>query len=219
LYIQDLGLDQISILPFNPQQPAPAATGGVGIIESSTQSLTLDARSWSKSPASTIHTVPGAGPRHLTFSADGKYAYLVEEMGGCVDVYRYEAATGRLDSLQRIAAHPDTAKGAFRSADIHLSPDGKFLYTTNRAESSVAIFSVDKSKGTLQLVGYEPVFGQEPRNFTLDPTGNWLLVANQDSKEIVVYRVDRTTGLLHPLDARISAPAPTCLRMVPEKSE
>jgi 6-phosphogluconolactonase len=214
LYIQDLGLDQISILPFHPQEIAPAAIGGLPIAASSTRSLTVDEQSWSKRPASTIHTVPGAGPRHLTFAPSGEYAYLVEEMGGMVDVY-HNPDNGRLDSLQRIAAHPDTARGPFRSADIHVSPDGKYLYVTNRAESTIAIFSVDKSSGTLHLAGYQSVFGQEPRNFTLDPTGRWLLVANQESKEIVVFRVHRTTGLLTPVDARISVPAPTCLRLLP----
>jgi len=140
-------------------------------------------------------------------------------MGGCVDVYHYDPATGRLDSLQRIAAHPDTAKGpatfAFRSADIHLTPDGRFLYTSNRAERTIAIFAVDREKGTLRVVGYQPVLGKEPRNFMVDPTGNWLLAANQDSGEIVVFRLDRRTGLLKPLPTRIKVPAPTCLRMTP----
>ena len=157
--------------------------------------------------------VAGAGPRHLTFGPDGRFAYLVEEMGGMVDVYRYDAATGRLDSLQRIAAHPDTATGPFRGADIHVSPDGKFLYTSNRAESSIAIFSIDKAQGTLQRVGYQGVFGQEPRNFAIDPTGNWLLVGDQESNVVVIYHVDKETGELRPLKRRLRIPLPTCLKL------
>lgn len=156
--------------------------------------------------------VPGAGPRHLTFGPDGRFAYLIEEMGGMVDVFRYDPATGRLDPVQRIAAHPDTARGPFRAADIHLSPDGKFLYTTNRAESQIAIFSVDKAHGTLRPVGYQSVFGKEPRNFALDPTVRWLLVADQESSIIIVFRIDKKTGLLTPLNQRIQVPIPTCLR-------
>ena len=201
LYIQDLGLDRINMYPFFGAAGSAGASAG-GTAE----------------PVDTggvrrFGTVPGAGPRHLTFGPDGRFAYLVEEMGGMVDVYRYDAATGGLDSIQRIAAHPDTASGSFRSADIHVSPDGRFLYTSNRAETTITIFSVDKVKGTLTRVGYQPVFGREPRNFSLDPTGNWLLAGDQDSNIIVIYRVDKVTGGLRPLKRRIRVPLPTCLRL------
>jgi len=192
LYVQDLGLDRISIYPCNAAGP------------------NLEGDTWT-----VVGTVPGSGPRHLVFSGDGRFAYLIEEMGGMVDVYGYDAGTGKLDSIQRIAAHPDTLRGSFRSADIHISPDGKFLYTSNREEGTIAIFSIDKEKGTLRPVGYEPVFGKEPRNFMVDPTGNWLLVADQESDIIVVYRINRETGLLTPLERRIRVPTPTCLRMIP----
>lgn len=192
LYIQDLGLDRISMYPFRADAGAPADTAAVRRFA----------------------TVPGAGPRHLTFGPDGRFAYLIEEIGGMVDVYRYTAATGELDSIQRVAAHPDTATGSFRSSDIHVSPDGRFLYVSNRAEGTIAIFSVDKEQGTLRQVGYEPVFGKEPRNFTVDPTGNWLLVADQDSNLIVIYHIDQHTGLLRPVKHRIRVPLPSYLRLL-----
>jgi 6-phosphogluconolactonase len=208
LFVQDLGLDRITIFPWEERadgdrgmQTTPVETRATAPVDDSRETV--------------VRTVPGSGPRHLTFGPDGRYAYLVEEMGGMVDVYRYDATAGKLDSIQRIAAHPDSCKGPYHGADIHLSPDGKFLYTTNRSESSIAIFSVDKEKGTLRIVGYEPVFGKEPRNFMLDPTGNWLLAADQESGIIVVYRIDRETGLLTPLKERIKVPTPTCLRMMP----
>ena len=193
LYIQDLGLDRISLYPFDGNAALPLDTAGV----------------------KRFSVPPGAGPRHLTFGPDGHFAYLVEEMGGMVDVYHYQPATGVLDPLQRIAAHPDTAGGSWRSSDVHLSPDGKFLYATNRAETTVTIFSVDKEKGTLRRLAYESTFGREPRNFTIDPTGNWLLVGDQDSNCIVVYRIDKTTGDLKPLRRRIRVPLPTYLRVIP----
>ena len=192
LYVQDLGLDRISVYPCNEAGPT---------LDGDTRTM--------------VGTVPGSGPRHLTFGPDGRFAYLIEELGGMVDVYGYDPGTGKLDSIQRIAAHPDTLKGSFRSADIHISPDGKFLYASNRQEGTIAIFSIDKEKGTLRSVGYEPVFGKEPRNFMVDPTGNWLLVADQESSVIVVYRINRETGLLTPLDKRIKVPTPTCIRMIP----
>ena len=210
LYIQDLGLDRISMYPFVAGADPLATGAGVGMHPADAAAgLPVDTGAVMRFAA-----VAGAGPRHLTFGPDGRFAYLVEEMGGMVDVYRYDAVTGRLDSLQRIAAHPDTAGGPFRGADIHVSPDGKFLYTSNRAESSITIFSVDKEQGTLRRIGYEPVFGKEPRNFALDPTGNWLLVADQDSNSIVIYHVDKETGMLRPLKRRIKTPLPTYLRLM-----
>lgn len=203
LYIQDLGLDRISMYPFDADAgPKAGSAGGLA------------------SPLDTTgikrFSIPaGAGPRHLTFGPGGHFAYLIEEMGGMVDVYHYDPVTGVLDSLQRIAAHPDTASGSWRSSDVHLSPDGKFLYASNRAETTITIFSVDKEKGTLRRIAYERTFGREPRNFTIDPTGNWLLVGDQDSNGIVVYRIDKTTGDLKPLRRRIRVPLPTCLRVIP----
>jgi 6-phosphogluconolactonase len=141
---------------------------------------------------------------------------MVEEMGGCVDAYRYHGGDGRLELLQRIPAHAAGVKGPFRGADIHVSADGRYLYVSNRnAESNIAIFSIEPATGMLKTVGYQSVFGKEPRNFTLDPTGRYLLVANQESNEIVVYRVDRETGLLRPTGERLAVPAPTCLKIVP----
>ena len=192
LYIQDLGLDRVSMYPFGAEGAMPVDTMGV----------------------KRVAAVPGVGPRHLIFGPDGRYAYLIEEMGGAVDVYHYDAATGRLDSIQRIAAHPDTAGGSWRSSDIHLTPDGRFLYASNRAESSITLFSVDSDKGTLERIGYTPTFGKEPRNFTIDPTGSWLLVGDQESNTVVVYHLDKTTGALKPLKFRIHIPLPTYLRFM-----
>ena len=191
LYAQDLGLDILDVFQFNSATQQPLVRNEL--------------------PA----TTPGSGPRHMVFHPNGKYAYLVEEMGGCVVVYRWYPGSGHLDSLQRIATHPDTTKGPFRSADLHVSADGRFLYVTNReSESNITTFSIDKDKGTLRTIGYTPVLGKEPRNFTIDPTGRYLLVGNQDSDEVVIFSIDKATGLLRPTGERIKVPSPTCLKMV-----
>ena len=182
LFIQDLGLDKISAVSL--------ATGD---------------------EQQQMATTPGGGPRHLTFHPNGRFAYLIEELGGFVDVYRYDASTGRLDSLQRIAAHPDTVKGPFRSSDIHVSPDGRFLYASNRAETTIAIFSIDASTGLLRSRGYVPTMGVEPRNFSPDPSGKWLLVANQESDSIVIFKVD-DDGMIRPSGVTLKVPKPTCLK-------
>lgn len=192
LYAQDLGEDSISIYGFDSGVERPLHVN-----------------------EPKVPITPGSGPRHLTFHPNGRYAYLIEELGGCVDVFRYYPGTGRLQLLERTAAHADTARGPFRSSDIHVSADGRFLYVSNRdGEGNLAIFAIDAAKGTLRTIGYQAVFGKEPRNFTLDPTGQFLLVANQDSNTIVVFKVDKITGLLHPTGERIEVPSPSCLKMV-----
>lgn len=190
LYVQDLGEDSINIHGFNSAEPQPLTAG------------------------TAIAMLPGTGPRHLTFDPSGKYAYLLEELGGAVDVFRWYPGTGQLELVQRIAAHPDTAKGPFRSADIHVSPDGRFLYASNRAEANLAVFSIDPGKGTLRLVGYQAALGKEPRNFMIDPTGRFLLVANQDSNSIIIFKIDTQTGLLTPTGDKIDVPSPVSLVMM-----
>lgn len=155
----------------------------------------------------------GNGPRHLTFHPNGKFAYLVEEMSGTVSAYQYNR--GKLTFIQRIKTHPADYKGAIGAADIHLSPDGKFLYASNRGdENTIAIFSVDARSGKLTTKGYSSTNGRTPRNFTIDPTGNYLLVANQATNNIVVFKRDKKTGLIQPLKEEISVPTPVCLQMI-----
>ncbi|HFK5569620.1 TPA: lactonase family protein [Elizabethkingia meningoseptica] len=138
--------------------------------------------------------VPGSGPRHFTFHPNGKFAYCIEEMGGAVSAYTYE--DGKLNNLQRINTHPDTYKGDYESSDIHISPDGRYLYASNRGkENNIAIFSVQKD-GTLKTVGYQPVKGKHPRVFTIDPTGKFLIVANTGSGKAVAFKRNPETGLL-----------------------
>jgi len=209
LYAQDLGEDSISIYGFDSALGQPLRGGApTAQRQGGTDAGTLAA------PAR-IPITPGGGPRHLTFHPNGRYAYLIEELGGSVDVFQYYPGTGQLKLLQRIAAHPDTAKGPFRSSDIHVSADGRFLYATNReSESNIAVFAVDPAKGTLKNIGYQSSLGKEPRNFMLDPTGNWLLVANQDSNAVIVFRINKETGMVTPTGQRLEVPSPSCLKMV-----
>lgn len=157
-------------------------------------------------------SLPGSGPRHFTFHPNQKFAYLVEELTGTVAAYNY--TNGTLKFLQRIITHPVSYKGDIGSADIHLSPDGNFLYVSNRGnENTLTIFSVNKITGKLSLKGYQSTLGKTPRNFMIDPTGNFLLVANQDTDNIVIFKRNILTGLLTPTGAEISIPKPVCLQM------
>ncbi len=157
---------------------------------------------------------PGSGPRHFTFHPGGRYAYLIEELSGTVAAYQY--ANGSLRFLQRISTHPKDYQGQIGSADIHVSPDGKFLYASNRGDANnIAIFSINETTGRLTLVGFQPTGGKTPRNFLIDPTGQYLLVANQNTDNIVVFKRNLQTGLLQPAGKEIKVPKPVCLKMMP----
>ena len=105
-------------------------------------------------------------------------------------------------------------QSGFSGADIHTSPDGHFLYVSNRGnENNIVIYAIHRSKGTLNNVGYQTTFGNHPRNFTLDPTGKFLLVANMNSNSIVVFRRDAQTGLLSKASVLENIPSPSCIKV------
>jgi len=157
---------------------------------------------------------PGSGPRHLTFHPNGRFAYLINELSGMVTVFRY--TDGRLEPLQYIASDRSEGVGNKGSADIHVSPDGKFLYASNRANTNnIAIFSIDDADGKLTLAGFQPT-GQHPRNFVITPNGKFLLAASRDSNLIQVFEIDRKTGLLKEDSSKqiTSIDRPVCLKFV-----
>ncbi|OQP52569.1 3-carboxymuconate cyclase [Niastella yeongjuensis] len=189
IFVPDLGIDKVMIYSFNPGsgKPEPAAVP------------------FAAAP-------PGSGPRHFTFHPNGKLAYLVEEMGGEVSGYKYN--NGKLSLIQRISTYPADFKYKKWSADIHISPDGKFLYASNRAPDSIAIFSINSKSGKLTPIATVSTLGEIPRNFTIDPTGNFLLVANQETNNIVVFRRNKETGLLTDTGKRIEVGKPVCLKWI-----
>jgi 6-phosphogluconolactonase len=187
----DLGMDKVMVYQFNAASKKPLTPAPVPYAASA----------------------PGSGPRHLTFHPNQKYVYLLEEMSGTVKAFQYNRGT--LKSFQSIATHPAGFTGQPGSADIHISPDGKFLYASNRGdENNLAIFSINPSTGKLASVGYQPVRGAQPRNFIIDPTGRYLLVANQKTNNIVIYKRDMQTGLLQATLQQVDVPNPVCLQML-----
>lgn len=153
---------------------------------------------------------PGGGPRHLTFHPNGKYAYLVLELTGEVVALDYQK--GKLTSMQTVSMVSPDFKGRVSGADIHTSPDGKFLYASNRGDvNEIAIYSIDK-KGMLTPIGRQSVLGKTPRNFAIDPTGNFLLAANQNTNDIIIFKRDLKSGLLTPTGKKIEVDKPVCLK-------
>jgi 6-phosphogluconolactonase len=190
MFFPDLGADKIRIFQFDTTQAAPL--------------IALDSLA--------VKTTPGSGPRHFTFHPSKPYAYCVEELSGTISAYAYH--NGQLDSIQRIFAY-STVQDTYGSADIHISPDGLFLYASNRwvEENTIAIFSINQTSGLLTTVGHTSTYGDHPRNFTIDPTGNFLLVANQVTNNIVVFKRDLLSGLLTKTEQEIMVPNPSCLQM------
>ena len=155
-------------------------------------------------------TKPGGGPRHLTFHPNGKFAYLILEMKGAIVAFDYK--DGNLSANQTITMLATDFKGNVSAADIHVSPDGKFLYASNRGDANeIVIYSIN-GKGNLTFAGRQSVLGKTPRNFAIDPSGNFLLAANQDSNDVIIFKRDQKTGLLTPTGKKIDVDKPVCLK-------
>ena len=161
---------------------------------------------------------PGAGPRHVAFHPNGKFAYVLSEMDDSVTAFSYKTSSGSLSPLQTVSALSTLRKdytGPKEAAEIAVHPNGKFLYASNRAGiDTISVFSIDPMKGTLKLKDEYPTMGKTPRNFAIDPTGKFLLAANQESSNIVTFRIDLTTGALTPTGDIAEAPAPVCITFV-----
>lgn len=157
-----------------------------------------------------VKTFAGAGPRHIAFSLNEKYLYVMEELTGFVAVYSFKQ--GKLSLQQRIPALPKFDMGSPDGADIHVSPDGKNLYCTTRGNyNAISTFAIDSKSGKLTYVTHQSVMGKRPRNFLISPIGHNVLVANQGSNEIVCFYRNPQTGLLKDTGVRIKVPNPTCI--------
>src|SRR6266404_610890 len=161
---------------------------------------------------------PGSGPRHIAFHPNGKFAYALTEMEDSVTAFAYKARNGSLSPLQTVSALSmlrKDFKGPKEAAEIVVHPSGRFLYASNRSGiDTISAFSINPSKGTLQLKNEYPTMGKTPRNFAIDPTGKFLLAANQESNTIVTFRIDAITGALTPVGDPVQVPAPVCIVFV-----
>ena len=156
----------------------------------------------------------GSGPRHFAFDRDGRHAFVLGELSSTVTVLSFDPARGTATPLQTVSTLPGGFAGRNTTAEVVVSPDGRFLYASNRGHDSIAIFAVDPATRRLAARGHRSTRGQRPRNFALDPTGRWLLAANQDSGTIAVFRIDPASGALEPVGEPFATPRPVCLRMV-----
>jgi 6-phosphogluconolactonase len=162
-----------------------------------------------------VAVAPGAGPRHLAFSQDGKFVYAVNEMGSSVTVFGYDAKHGTLNETQTTSTLPEKFDGKSTCAEIAVHPSGRFVYASNRGHDSIAVFKADGKSGQLSFVEHALTQGKTPRHFAIDPTGSWLLAENQASDIVVVFRVDKSTGALKPTGQKLEVPSPVCAVFLP----
>ncbi|MET0311096.1 MAG: beta-propeller fold lactonase family protein [Burkholderiaceae bacterium] len=140
-------------------------------------------------------TRAGAGPRHLVFHPSGRRAYLLHELDATLDILSVDPERGTLGLVKTVPTLPPGFTGKPWAADLHLTPDGRFLYTSERNSNTLAMWRIDAATGDAQLIGHVPT-EKQPRGFHIDPTGQWLLAVGQLSNAMTAYRIDKATGVL-----------------------
>jgi 6-phosphogluconolactonase len=189
--VDDLGLDETLVYKFD------GATGSLA-------------------PDPTIAKADaGAGPRHFAFHPNGRFAYVINEMGSTVVAFGYDANSGELHALQTVSSLPKNFSGQNGASEIEVHPSGKFLYASNRGHDSIAVFAIDADKGTLTAVEDVSTKGKSPRHFEIAPGGALLFDANEKSDNLVIFRIDPQTGRLAATGKVLEVAAPVCVKFVP----
>lgn len=188
VFVPDLGIDRIQIYALDEEK------------------LTLQ-------PHGSAEVHPGAGPRHLAFHPSGQFAYVINELDSTVTAFRYDAEAGQLTSIAKYSTLPDDYKGESYCAEIQVSPDGRYVYGSNRGHDSIVVYQVDEVSGQLEVVQFCSTYGEHPRHFSLSPDGRWLIAANRDTNNVVTYRVEQDSGKLQPTGQQITVSKPVCIQM------
>jgi 6-phosphogluconolactonase len=187
----DLGTDQIFCYQLDP----------------TAAKLTPNQPPFARSPA-------GAGPRHLTLHPNGKHVYVINELRNSVTVFDYAADSGTLSEKQTISTLPGDFKGVSHCADVKVTPDGRYLYGTNRGHDSIAAYRIGDD-GRLSVVAIEPSLGKGPQNLAITPDGQWLLCANMPGNNVAVFGIDPRSGRLKSAGEPVKQPSPSCIMLLP----
>ena len=153
---------------------------------------------------------PGSGPRHVAIHPSGRFVYVLNETAMTLDTFRFDASKGTLEHRQKVSSLPDgvaVAQG-FSGAEVLVHPSGRFLYASNRGHDTIAVFALDKDRGTVKLAQHVAMAGKTPRGFGIDPTGGWLIAGNQRSDTVSVFRIDANTGRLSDTGRSVAVGAP-----------
>jgi 6-phosphogluconolactonase len=187
-FVCDLGLDKVMIYRFDsehrklaPHEPAFASVKA------------------------------GAGPRHMAFRPDGRFAYVINELNSTITAFAYDAEAGKLTEVQTVSTLPPHFDGSNSTAEIAVHPSGKYVFGSNRGHESVVLFEIDKDAGTLSYVEEQSTGGKTPRHFGLDRKGEHLIIANQNTDTLLVCRIDSGNGRLKPSGVFVDSPSPVCV--------
>ncbi|MDQ0057969.1 lactonase family protein [Paenibacillus harenae] len=189
LLVQDLGLDKIF-------------------------TYTVDKQAGKLNRVAEVSLHPGAGPRHLTFHPSGSFAYVINEVDSTVTAFAFDAASGRLSTIETVSTLPEGFEGDNSCAEIAISKDGKFVYGSNRGHDSIVVYAVDEQAGKLTTIQHISVQGGHPRHFALTPNGRYLLVANRDTNNIATFAVDEASGKLTFTGQSVTVSKPVCVQPV-----
>lgn len=187
----DLGIDKVMIYDFNSKY--------------GTLSL---------SNIPSIKVNPGSGPRHMAFSHDGKFTYIINELTSDILVLEYDSENLCFKEIQYISALPKEYAGISYGSAIHITPNNEYLYASNRGHDSLAIFKIHKTTGELQLLCHYPTLGNFPRDFAIDPTGNFVFVANQNSNTVIPFAIIKESNRLEQVSEALKIPSPVCIKIL-----
>ena len=190
VYSADLGLDQV--LGYR--------------LEANTAKLSPNRQPF-------VRTSPGAGPRHLTFHPDGRRVYVINELSNSVTSFDYDSESGVLIEQQTTSTLPTGYDVTSHCADLKITPNGQFLYGTNRGHDSIAVYRIGDD-GQLTLLEIEPSLGKGPQNLAITPDGQWLLCANMPGNNVVVFRIDPRSGGLSSVGQPVNMPSPSCIKLL-----
>jgi 6-phosphogluconolactonase len=163
---------------------------------------------------------PGSGPRHLTFSPDGRFLYLLTELTAELRVYRWDARKAHLELIQALSAYPADDSGQQKSGgEIALSRNGRFLYVSLRGDQNSLVVYKAKENGELHEIQRVPALGKSPWSMAIDPAGRWLFVANEASNSVCLFNIDPASGRLSATEESLSIPKPVTIAFYARKQQ
>ena len=188
VYVPDLGLDRVVAYRW--------AAGNEGLVPE---------------PGASVVLPQSAGPRHMAFHPRAPFAYVINELGSTITSLRHDPASGAFTVTGTVSTLPAGYSGASFCADVHVHPNGRFVYGSNRGHDSIVVAEIDPTTGAPRVVQHHPTGGSWPRNFALSPDGRFLLAENQRSGDVVTLALDPATGRLSGTGEALRVPAPVCL--------
>jgi 6-phosphogluconolactonase len=193
LYLCDLGTDKITWHRTGRWTGEPVA-GTVGVPGDAD---------------GVVNATPGAGPRHITLSADGRFAYVINELSSTVAVFAVDSATGALSAVQEVSALGGAEPGSSTAGEVALHPGGRWVYASNRGPNTICVFERDRNAGTLSERGMFDCGGDWPRHFSVSPDGSLMMVGHRRGNTVAVFQLDAETGMATPIGGTVAAQAPS----------